>query len=123
MAIRWNEEQPIFRQLENHIKSLILDQSIEEGEALPSVRVLAAEFTLNPLTVSKALQELVQQNLIEKRRGLGMFVCEGAGAALLAAERDKFLQEEWPQIKTRIERLGLSLDDILVEVKPKGTNK
>lgn len=119
MAIRWNEEQPIFRQLEQHIKSLILDEAIKEGEALPSVRVLAAEFTLNPLTVSKALQELVQQRLIEKRRGLGMFVCEGAKNNLLQVEREKFLQEEWPKIKARIERLGLNTQDILKQGEAK----
>ena len=119
MAIRWNEDQPIFRQLEQHIKSLILDQAIKEGEALPSVRVLAAEFTLNPLTVSKALQELVQQQLIEKRRGLGMCVCEGAKNNLLQVEREKFLQEEWPKIKARIERLGLNTQDILKQGEAK----
>lgn len=117
MSIQWNDEQPIYRQLEAHVKSLILERAINEGEALPSVRLLATEFTLNPITVSKAIQELVHDRLIEKKRGLGMFVVEGARAQLLDQERLKFIKEEWPQVKERIEMLELSVSDLLVEVK------
>jgi GntR family transcriptional regulator len=117
MSIQWNDEQPIYRQLEAHVKGLILEGDIEEGQALPSVRVLAIEFTLNPITVSKALQELVHDELIEKKRGLGMFVVSGARARLLEQERQKFIKEEWPQVKERIEMLELSVSDLLGEVK------
>ncbi len=117
MAIQWNDEQPIYRQLESHIKGLILEKAIAEGAALPSVRVLAAEFTLNPITVSKAIQELVQEQLIEKKRGLGMFVKEGARQQLLDQERQKFLQEEWPEIRARMELLGIDLAKVLGEEK------
>jgi GntR family transcriptional regulator len=117
MSIQWNDEQPIYRQLEAHVKSLILESAINEGEALPSVRLLAMEFTLNPITVSKAIQELVHDGLIEKKRGLGMFVVDGARARLLEQERLKFIKEEWPQVKERIEMLELSVMDLLGEVK------
>lgn len=117
MSIQWNDEQPIYRQLEAHVKSLILEGAINESQALPSVRLLASEFSLNPITVSKAIQELVHDGLVEKKRGLGMFVVVGAKTRLLEQERLKFIKGEWPQIKERIEMLELSVSDLLSEVK------
>lgn len=109
----WNEQQPIFRQLEAHIKNLILEHAIKEGEALPSVRHMAAEFRLNPITVSKAVNELVQETLIEKKRGLGMYVCDGARGQLLAIEREKFIQHEWPRVHQKIIQLGLDIEQLM----------
>jgi GntR family transcriptional regulator len=91
---------------------MILDGTLPEGEALPSVRTVASEFQLNPITVSKSYQALVDEGLVEKRRGLGMFVCEGARRKLMDSERAKFLNEEWPAMLSRIEQLGLSLEDL-----------
>ncbi len=92
---------------------MILDGTLAEGEALPSVRTVASEFHLNPITVSKSYQALVDDGLVEKRRGLGMFVCEGARKSLVASERSKFLNDEWPAMISRIEQLGLSIEDLL----------
>ncbi len=109
----WNEDQPIYRQLRDRMVSAILDGSLKEGEALPSVRTVAVDLQINPLTASKAYQELAAENLVEKRRGLGMFIIEGARKNLLTAERDRFLKEEWPRIAERIQSLGLNLQDLL----------
>jgi GntR family transcriptional regulator len=92
---------------------MILDGVLKQGDALPSVRQVAADFQINPITVSKAYQELVDENLVEKRRGLGMYVTEGARGALLKSERDRFLSEEWPALHARLTRLGLSLRDLM----------
>lgn len=92
---------------------MILDGTLAEGEALPSVRTVASEFHLNPITVSKSYQALVDDGLVEKRRGLGMFVCEGARKSLVKSERDKFLNDEWPAMLNRIEQLGLKVEDLL----------
>jgi len=92
---------------------MILDGTLAEGEALPSVRTVASEFHLNPITVSKSYQALVDDGLVEKRRGLGMFVCEGARKSLVTSERSKFLNDEWPAMISRIEQLGLSIEDLL----------
>ncbi|KEZ77169.1 GntR family transcriptional regulator [Salinisphaera hydrothermalis] len=107
MPERWNDNEPIYRQLRARVVAMILDGRLAETDALPSVRQVAADYQINPLTVSKAYQSLVEDNLVEKRRGLGMFVREGAREHLLASERDRFVNEEWPAIRARIDRLGL----------------
>lgn len=113
MSTHWNDSQPIYWQLKERTVAMILDGTLAEGEALPSVRTVASEFHLNPITVSKSYQALVDDGLVEKRRGLGMFVCEGARKSLVASERTKFLNEEWPAMTSRIEQLGLSLKELL----------
>lgn len=112
MPTHWNDSQPIYWQLKERTVAMILDGTLPEGEALPSVRTVASEFQLNPITVSKSYQALVDEGLVEKRRGLGMFVCEGARRKLIESERAKFLNEEWPAMLSRIEQLGLSIDDL-----------
>ena len=109
MSIQWNESAPIYRQLRDYIKAMILDEALKEGDALPSVRQVSADFQLNPITVSTAYQELVDENLVEKRRGLGMYVNQGAREALLKNEREHFLREEWPVLRDKLRRLGLDL--------------
>jgi GntR family transcriptional regulator len=113
MAINWNDNTPIYRQLRERVVAMILDGALKEGDALPSVRQVAADFQLNPITVSKAYQELVDENLVEKRRGLGMYVTEGAREALLKNERERFLREEWPPLRERLQRLGLDLKQLI----------
>ena len=113
MDPQWDESQPIYRQLRDRVAAMILDGVLKEGDALPSVRSVAAEFRLNPLTVLKGYQQLVDENLVEKRRGRGMFVSEGARAALMKDERRRFLEDEWPKIHATIQRLGLSADELL----------
>jgi GntR family transcriptional regulator len=109
----WNDRQPIYRQLRDRVVAMILDGDLKEGDPLPSVRTVAAEYRVNPLTVLKGYQELVDEQLVESRRGLGMFINAGARALLLRGERQKFLAEEWPRIKATIQRLGLTPDDLL----------
>ena len=113
MTITWNDNAPIYRQLRDRVVAMILDGILKQGDALPSVRQVAADFQLNPITVSKAYQELVDDQLVEKRRGLGMYVAEGARNALLHSERERFLREEWPMLRERLERLGLDLQTLL----------
>src|SRR5260221_17432 len=110
MDPEWNDSQPIYRQIRNRVVAMILDGLLAEGDPLPSVRNLAADTRVNPLTVLKAYQQLVDEKLVEKRRGLGMFVNTGARDELLKAERQKFLAEQWPTIQATIRRLGLSRD-------------
>lgn len=117
MAITWNDNVPIYRQLKERIVRMILEEIVKPGECLPSVRQIAAEFQLNPITVSRAYQELVDENIIEMKRGLGMFVLEGAKDSLLTSERDRFLNEEWPAMLERIARLGIPLQSLLVDVR------
>jgi len=112
MPTHWNDSQPIYWQLKERTVAMILDGTLGEGEPLPSVRTVASEFQLNPITVSKSYQALVEDGLVEKRRGLGMFVCEGARRKLIASERAKFLQQEWPAMLNRIEQLGLSIEEL-----------
>lgn len=119
MSTQWNDSQPIYWQLKERTIAMILDGTLSEGDALPSVRSVASEFQLNPITVSKSYQALVDEGLVEKRRGLGMFVCDGARAQLIKTERDKFIQEEWPAMLNRIEQLGLDLDDLPKDVPPR----
>jgi GntR family transcriptional regulator len=113
MDLEWNDSQPIYRQLRDRVVEMILDRVLKEGDPLPSVRTVAAEYRVNPLTILKAYQELVDQELVEKKRGLGMFVKSGARELLLEGERRKFLAEQWPRISATIQRLGLTADDLL----------
>ena len=108
MSREWNDNQPIYRQLRDRGVHMILDGVLKEGDPLPSVRNVAAEFRVNPLTVLKAYQHLVDEDLVEMKRGLGMFVKAGARELLLKGERQKFLKEEWPRIAETIERLGIT---------------
>ncbi len=113
MEPHWDDSLPIYRQLRDRVVAMILEGVLKEGDALPSVRNVAAEFRLNPLTVLRGYQQLVEENLVEKRRGRGMFVSAGAREALMKDERARFLSEEWPKVRARIQRLGLSLADLL----------
>jgi GntR family transcriptional regulator len=113
----WNDNQPIYRQLRDKVVAMILEGTLADGDALPSVRSVAAEFTLNPLTVLKGYQQLVDEGLVEKRRGRGMFVMPGARAQLLIGERQRFLEQEWPRLKATIERLGLDARTLLGDGK------
>jgi GntR family transcriptional regulator len=122
MTITWNDSVPIYRQLRDRVVAMILDGALNEGDPLPSVRQVAADFQINPLTVSKAYQELVDDQLVEKRRGLGMFVNDGAREALLKSERERFLREEWPALFARLQRLGLDLKTLMREASD-GTEK
>ncbi len=108
----WNNHEPIYRQLRDRVVAMILDGILKEGDSLPSVRTVAAEYRLNPLTVLKSYQELSDEDLVERRRGLGMFVRTGARHRLLQAEREKFLTEQWPRVQAAIDRLGLSQKDL-----------
>ena len=111
----FNETQPIFVQIRQRIAQMILSQTAREGEALPSVRSIAADLSVNPLTVTRAYDALVDLGVVESRRGMGMFVADGARDKLLAHERQVFLSEDWPRIRTQIEALGLDLDSLLKE--------
>ena len=113
MDPKWNEDQPIYRQLRDRVVAMILEGVLGDGDALPSVRNVAAEYRLNPLTVLKGYQELVDEELVEKKRGRGMFVTEGARVQLLKDERQRFLDKEWPQVAATIERLGLDPSELL----------
>ena len=113
MDREWNDSQPIYRQLRDLVVGMILDGILHEGDPLPSVRNVAAEFRVNPLTVLKAYQQLVDEGFVESRRGRGMFVIDGARALLLEGERQKFLGEEWPRVYATIERLGLKAEELL----------
>jgi len=113
MDREWNDNQPIYRQLRDRVVAMILDGVLKEGDPLPSVRTVAADYRLNPLTVLKSYQELADEELVEKRRGLGMFVKSGARTLLLRGERQKFLDEEWPRIYETIQRLGLTAEELL----------
>jgi GntR family transcriptional regulator len=120
MDPEWNDSQPIYRQLRDRVVAMILDGVLGEGDPLPSVRNVAAETRVNPLTVLKAYQGLVDEGLVEKRRGLGMFVKAGAHDMLLQGERQRFLAEQWPEIHATIVRLGLKPDELLAQ-RRKGT--
>src|SRR5687768_6853948 len=113
MGREWTDGQPIYRQLRDRVAVMILDDVLKEGDPLPSVRTVAAEYRINPLTVLKGYQQLVDEGLVEARRGLGMYVNAGARAQLLQGERQKFLAEEWPRVARTIQRLGLTPDELL----------
>jgi GntR family transcriptional regulator len=113
MDHEWNDNQPIYRQLHDRVVAMILDGVLKEGDPLPSVRNVAAEYRVNPLTVLKGYQQLVDEGLVETKRGLGMFINGGARSLLLQSERQKFLSEEWPRVLATIERLGLKAKELM----------
>jgi GntR family transcriptional regulator len=117
MSTEWNDSEPIYRQLKARVVSMLLEGRIAPGGQLPSVRQIAADFQLNPITVSKAYQELVVDGLIEMRRGMGMFVTEGAPKKLLNSERERFMQEEWPKTIERMEQLGIDPEQLIAKIK------
>jgi len=108
----WNDSQPIYRQLRDRVVHMILDGVLNEGDPLPSARNVAAEYRVNPLTVLKAYQQLVDEQLVESKRGLGMFINAGARNLLLKGERQKFLTEQWPRVAATIQRLGLQSKEL-----------
>jgi GntR family transcriptional regulator len=113
MDLEWNDALPIYRQIRDRVVAVILDGVLKEGDPLPSVRHVAAEYRVNPLTVLKGYQQLVEEDLVESRRGRGMFVNAGARDLLLQGERQKFLDEEWPRVSAAIRRLGLTPQELL----------
>lgn len=121
MNPKWSEDLPIYRQLRDRVVAMILEGVLGDGDALPSVRNVAAEYRLNPLTVLKGYQELVDENLVEKKRGRGMFVMSGARDRLLKDERERFLEKDWPLVVATIERLGLRPADLLQPGKKSGS--
>jgi len=123
MDPKWNEDLPIYRQLRDRVVAMILEGVLGDGDALPSVRNVAAEYRLNPLTVLKGYQELVDEGLVEKKRGRGMFVTDGAHKQLLKDERQRFIDKEWPRIVATIDRLGLELDQLPREKTAKKSSK
>src|SRR5438128_3533350 len=123
MDSEWNDSQPIYRQLRDRVVAMILDGVLNEGDPLPSVRSVAAEYRVNPLTVLKGYQQLVGEQLVETKRGLGMFVKAGARDLLLKAERQKFLAEEWPRVHATIQRLGLKPKELLDAASAKASSK
>jgi GntR family transcriptional regulator len=123
MDREWNDRQPIYRQLRDRVAAMILEGVLKEGDPLPSVRNVAAEYRLNPLTVLKGYQELVDEGLVESRRGRGMFINDGARRLLLESERKKFLDEEWPRIQAAMKRLGLSVEEMLRDLEPSKTEE
>ncbi len=122
-GMTWNDATPIYRQLRDRVVAMILDGALKPGDALPSVRQVASEFQINPITVSKGYQSLVDESLVEKRRGLGMYVAEGARDALLASEREHFLQEEWPALRARLDRLGIDIEKLLANTEKRNEDK
>lgn len=123
MDKEWNDGQPIYRQLRDRVVAMILDGVLKEGDPLPSVRTVAAEQRVNPLTVLKGYQQLVDEELVETRRGLGMFINAGARERLMQGERQKFLEEEWPRVHATIQRLGLTPKQLLEAAKPRPSSK
>jgi len=122
MDREWNDNQPIYRQLRDRVVAMILDGVLKEGDPLPSVRNVAAEYRVNPLTVLKGYQQLVDEELVEKKRGLGMYVKSGAQVLLLRGEREKFLSEDWPRITATIQRLGLKAEELLETIGNNGSS-
>jgi len=118
MEREWNDSQPIYRQLRDRVVAMILDGVLKEGDPLPSVRSVAAEYRLNPLTVLKGYQQLVDERLVESKRGRGMFINTGARGLLMQGERQRFLEEEWPTVYATIRRLGLTAEDLLAGRPP-----
>jgi GntR family transcriptional regulator len=123
MEGEWNDAQPIYRQLRDRVVTMILEGVLQDGDALPSVRTVAAEYRLNPLTVLKGYQELVDEGLVEKRRGRGMYVREGAGKALMKDERQAFLEEQWPEVVATIQRLNLDVEELLAQARDQLNDK
>ena len=123
MDPEWNDHQPIWRQLRDRVIAMILDGVLIEGYPLPSVRTVAADYRVNPLTVLKGYQQMVDDGVVEKKRGLGMFINAGARALLLRGERQKFLEEQWPAIHATIRRLGLTPKDLLADAEAGGARR
>ena len=123
MSPAWNDTQPIYRQLRDRVVAMILDGELNEGDPLPSVRTVSSEHRVNPLTVLKGYQQLVDEGLVEARRGLGMFVKDGAAKVLLAGERERFLNEEWPRVRETIDRLGLAPEELLAAPRRRAAKK
>lgn len=125
MTTDWNDGQPIYRQIRERVIVMILDNVLIAGDSLPSVRAVAAESRVNHLTVLKAYQQLVDEGIVESRRGLGMFVKADARALLLQGERERFLNQDWPKVRATIERLGIKADELpgLAPVAPDATNE
>ena len=123
MEREWNDSQPIYRQLRDRVVAMILEGVLNEGDALPSVRTVSAEYRVNPLTVMKGYQQLVDEGLVETKRGLGMFINAGARKLLMQAERQRFLDEEWPKVRATIQRLGLTVEDLLAAHAPRRSGK
>ena len=121
MDPQWDEGSPIYRQLRDRVVAMILEGVLKEGDPLPSVRSVAAEFRLNPLTVLKGYQQLVDESLVEKRRGRGMYVNVGAREALMKDEKQRFIDDEWPKVHAVIARLGLSIDELMKVPPAKNT--
>jgi len=119
MDREWNDREPIYRQVRDRVVAMILDGALKEGDPLPSVRTVAAEYRINPLTVLKAYQDLANEGLVEGRRGLGMFINIGARTMLIEGEREKFFREEWPRVYANIQRLGLNPEELLKGVQRK----
>jgi GntR family transcriptional regulator len=113
LSEEWNDSQPIYRQLRDRVVAMILDGEIQEGDPLPSVRTVAADYRVNPLTVLKAYQQLADEQIVEKRRGIGMFIKAGVRQQLLRDRRRRFVSEEWPEILATIRRLGLTPEELL----------
>jgi GntR family transcriptional regulator len=113
MDQEWNDREPIYRQLRDRVVAMILDGVLQEGDRLPSVRAVAADLRINPLTILKSYQQLVNEQLVETKRGRGMFINQGARKLLLEGERRRFLDEEWPRVRETIERLGFKAEDLL----------
>jgi GntR family transcriptional regulator len=113
MDREWNDSEPIYRQIRDRVVAMILDGVLKEGDPLPSVRNVAAEYRVNPLTVLKGYQQLVDEGLVETRRGRGMFINAGARELLMQGERQKFVAEQWPRVYETIQRLGLTLEELL----------
>lgn len=120
MDPKWSDDLPIYRQLRDRVVAMILEGVLGDGDALPSVRNVAAEYRLNPLTVLKGYQELVDEGLVEKKRGRGMFVTDGARQQLLKDERRRFVEKEWPKVLETIDRLGLDANELLRDSRPTG---
>jgi GntR family transcriptional regulator len=126
VELDWNDAQPIYRQLRDRVVAMMLDGDLREGDSLPSVRQVASDLRVNPLTVLKSYQQLADEQLIEKRRGLGMFVRPGARQLLLQDERERFLNTEWPRVVETIQRLELDPKTLLAaanKIKPQGSSE
>ena len=123
MSPDFNDSQPIYRQLRDRVVAMILDGDLGEGDPLPSVRSVSSEHRVNPLTVLKGYQQLVDEGLVEARRGLGMFVKEGAAKVLLQGERERFINEEWPRVRETIDRLGLSAEELWAAPRRRAAKK
>ncbi len=123
MSFQWNDKEPIYLQLKDQIKDMILSGDISEGDALPSVRQVAIDYKVNPITVSKSYQILVDEELVEKRRGLGMFVQSGAARKLQVNENEQFIKEDWPKILNKIQTLNLDTQQLINSLKAIGSNQ